>query len=557
MMSTMTVRAAPTLLLAFAFASGACGGGSPKPAAPTVARVVPVAAAPIATSEPPRPAPPEVWMALPRPSRSLARVRPLLAVAPGASAMLDAALEKARPFDLEQPVFFAARGRSQMMSVGVGAEVAEMLRKASSESCVVFEQGGASRFGCVYGGPFDAELVRFVPERVVSSDVHFEGTPSGFAELSRAKKAGRGEAPPAKGEDDAKALLTAATMFDLDRIAFDLTLDATPELQASFHTRGAGEGPTALAAPVAPPPAGFAALPEDAEIAVFAHAPSAAQSRRLRDLFFGWIELGETPACVDVQKAERAELEKLLFTGGSVVVGAGFDRGRIERASEALAKAPEDAKRLETMRLAAGGWGIVGLEEPAARWQAGLEALEHLTCPARHPERPASKVTVTRKFPADARLPTGTVEITTSRPATKTAPASVQVVLVAPDRSTGTERTWIAFAADAKLARTKLQRVLAGPGARPRALPARLTMPASLGALVTPAGAAWLFAGDSDKTASLAPLATKMLAARARPTGGRTPIVVQVAPAREGSGGELGVRVSFDPAAVADVASFF
>lgn len=557
-MTSMTRRGLPTILLAVAL--GACGGGAaPRQAAAPVAQVAQVApvasASPVAVApEPARAVEPDVWISVPRPSRSLARVRPLLAGMPEANAALEAALSKARPFDLEAPVTYAMKGQAQVMSFGVTAEVAEALRKTPDEHCTVFAHGGAARFGCVTGGPFDPDLVRFVPATSVTSDVHFEGTAAGFAELSRAKKADDGSPADAKVEEDAKALLAVATMLDVQRFAIDVTLDPNPQVRVALRTGGGQEGATLLGAPVAPPPSGFAALPEDAELALFAHAPSAESMRRLREMFFGWVELADPPACARIWRAERKELERLLFTGGSVVVAAGVDRAPLERASEALVAAPKDKKRLEAMRSAAGGWAVVGLEESAAGWQAGFEALEKLSCPDRNPVRPPEKVVVSRNLPAQLGLPPGTLEITSTRPASDMFPANRRVILVAPDRNGGgKERTWIAFAGDTNVARAKLRRVLAGRPARARR--ADLESPASVGASLTPLGAAWLAAGDSGKVATLAPLAAKVLALRARESGRPGPaILLKGAPEREGVGGSLAVRFSLPPAALAAIA---
>jgi hypothetical protein len=475
------------------------------------------------------------WASAPYPARSIARLRALLHNAPNALSMLDGMLLRFAGFDFEQPAYLTSNGRDHVFSVGVGRELAEALRKSNeSEKCALVDVRGSVRLACGGEGKPSAEASRTEPPRAAWSDVHVEANGAGLRALAKSKL------------NDDKALDSLA---GLDRMSLDLTLEGAPELRVGWHV--SGEDPASVAwlnAPVLPPPPGFFALPADSEMAIFGHAPPAADQGPIKKLFLDAV--GEKNSdCPATSAAERADIEKLFFTGGSFVGAVGFDRARVESAAEALTKAPADKKKLAAARDAVKAWGIFGVEEPAARWAEGLLALQKRECPKKG--KPKNQITVNKKLSPRLGLPAGTVEIT------KVTPSSRDVLLIAPDRSTATERTWITVAHDEATAVARLKGVLAGPsalGARPGV--ASLREPASAGAFVTASGLALAFA-DETTDAQIVAEAQAVLRARDLATGGRTPIVLRMASTHDtkGKGGETSVRISLDAAALGDVAA--
>jgi len=543
------VRGRRTVALAAALSLSllAVGCGTRKPPVTTAAAKVtttataaPETAAPVATP----PAGPAVgaWVSVPYPARTIARLRALLHNAPNALRMFDAALMRSQGFDLEQPVLLTSDGDSYVFSLGLGQELAESLRKANeSEKCSIIDVRGKLRFACGGATKPDDSAARAVPPRQTSADVHAEAGIGVIRDLAKNKL----------HEDKVSDAIAG-----LDGMSLDLTLEGTPELRVGWHVDGE-QGMGWLNAPVAAPPPAFFQLPEDSELAIFGHAPSAADQAPMKKLVLESVG-GKDSECAATTAAERAEIEKLFFTGGSFVGAVGLERAKAEAAAEALGKAPTDKKKLAAARDAVKAWGVFGVDEPSSRWVDGLAALQRLDCAKKG--TPKRVVKVNKKLAPRLGLPPGTVEITNVRPADKTdkdSLASRDIMLVAADRASGTERTWIAFAHDEATAVARLRGVLAGPSALASRPGLRsLRDPASAGAFVTAAGLMWLF-GDEKTDLQILAASRALLRARDLPTGGRTPIVLRMASSHDGKGkgGETSVRMSLDPAALGDVAA--
>jgi hypothetical protein len=509
----------PTVAVVVALASVGCGAplasGRARTAAPFLTA---------ASSERGRASGPEVERVLvvPRPARSFARLRGLLRETPAALAVVDQALANFQSFELDEPILSVAGAHQTVTSFGISRETASRLRstRGKGDKCDALDVEGKPRIVCALDsadglGDSGRALGAVTPPQV-TSDLHMEMSSAMLARELR-KNAG------AKGLD---ALLGPLGPFSLD-----VSLEGTPEVRFAFTLDGKkGIGAALLEAPVARPPVTFFRLPADAEMAAFAHAPSAADQDASREtLASGLVDAMGSDCTVAEKRSARAEIEKLFFTGGSVSLAVGFDRARAEAAADA-----GDKRKLHEAERA---WAVVGVEEPAERWSQGVTWLTTHGCGKSRPSVTVGKAT------ARLGLPAGTLEVVD-----RSAKDGVVYTFVVPD---GAARTWIAIGPhEASLA----ARVRASVGGATEATLAGrsglgvLRGPATFGGFVTASSLAWLLHPDDP---------AGVRAARALPTAGRTPVAFRTAIVRDGAGGTVGTRVTMEPAALADLLALF
>jgi hypothetical protein len=466
---------------------------------------------------------------VPRPARSLARLRGLVRGSAAATAALAATSRFETLFDLDQPIQSVKRGDVQITSFGVSRAMATKLReKGGDGACDVTADRALPRMFCGLGDAAltpEARKLGSLAPRAAASDLHMAISREGLSRQLGSKDL----APRAR-----------TLMQDFSGVSLDVSLEGTPEVRLAFALEG--EDPLTsvlLDAPVAPPPAAFFRLPADAEVALFAHAPAAADIAGLRasllDEGARFLDEGCTPA----ETAEtRSHLDALLFTGGTVAMAAGFDR----RSLEGAAAAAKDEAALGALEAADRAWFVLGFEEPSARW------VENVSWLARHACGPSGTRAKVGKPSARLGLPAGAVEIVEPKS------TSGKFTLVVPD---GASRTWLAIGDDEAALASHVRVALRGAtdatlAGRPGL--AQLRGAATFGGFVTAMGAGWV-AGHGEPQA----LRAATLAARALPTGGRTPIPFRgsVVRAEAGTSGSVSVRVALDGSALGDLLSVF
>ena len=489
---------------------------------------------------------PASFVVLPHPARSLGRLRALLRGAPAAMPVLDRATAWARNVDLDQPVFAVFEGGgSSATAVGLTPDVAKATRESAQSAqtdCDVVDVAGAARFVCPRG-PDGAALKASAASTppATSADAHMEldaGTIAGFA---------------AQGGGARAALERLAIGSEIRSVGVDLALDGPGEVKVSVALDPKGRWSAgALAAPVAAPPSTFARLPADSELAVFFHAPGAADQGVFKKEILDVI-VKEGGECTAQENADaRAHFEKVLFTGGSAAVGVGFDRGAAESAAEALVKAPTDKRKQAALRASATAWAVIGVEEPAARWLDNVPWLAKAHC---QKEKKQSKVVVVPKPSPRFGLPAGAIEIVERR--TKDGAAVSSFTFVVPDKSGGPERTWIAVGDDETVVATRVRAAAKGDSdatLAKRSGIAPLREPATTAGFITAAGISWLF-GDLGDPAALVRTANGILRSRSLPTGARTPILFRAETSK--AEGRVAARLSLDGAAIGDLASVY
>jgi hypothetical protein len=530
-------------------ACASCGGGAkPPPAqAPSAAPQAATDAAPAKEENADSGAKKaESFVVVPRPSRSLARLRTLMRGSPSALGVVDKLASFGRNIDLEQPVYAVLAGLSSATSVGLTPEVAKTAREASTNECDVIDVQGVPRYVCP-SGPDGEKLkpLAAAPPPSATTDAHVELTADGLAKL-----AGRGGGPTA-------ILERFALGTEIRSVSADLALEGAAEVKLTFGLSGKGRWASgAISAPVAAPPSTFARLPADAEIAFFLHAPPAADQGVFRKEILDGIAATDAN-CTESEIAEaRSHFEKLLFTGGSLSLAAGFDRTAAETAAEAFVKTAVDKRKNTALRAATAAWIVVGVEEPAAKWVDNVTWLTKTHCAK---DKKPTKVTVLPKPSPRLGLPAGAVEIIERKQKDNTAPVSYTFIV--PDKSGGPERTWIAVGEDEAIVAARVKASAVGAPDATLAKRSGLTAlrePATFAGFFTATGFAWA-TGDAKDLASAARMATVVQQSRFLATGGRTPVVFRgemTKDANSKSGdGQFALRVGLDGAAIGDLAT--
>ncbi|HEY8080201.1 MAG TPA: hypothetical protein VIF62_38995 [Labilithrix sp.] len=481
---------------------------------------------------------PESFVVVPHPARALGKLRSLLRGAPAALPVLDHAMGWAKNVDLDQPIYTVFVEGSSATSVGLTPEIAKATKESANTECDVVDGASGTRFVCPRGpdGASAKPLAGATPPEF-PSDAHME------VDIKTLLRFGGGGA----------AALTRVTIgTELKSFTADVSLDGPGEVKAAVGLNPKGKWSAALlAAPVAAPPSTFARLPADAEIAFFANAPAAGDQGPFKDFVLDAItKSGDS--CTPAETADaRAHFEKVLFTGGSVAAALGFDRAAAETAADALLKAPADKNKQNAMKKASAAWFVAGVEEPAAKWLENVPWLAKSHCG----KKQAPKVTVTPKPSPRLGLPAGSVEIIERR--TKEGASPLSFTFIVPDKSSGTERTWIAAGDDENVVAARVRIAAKGdPDATlaKRSGIASLRDPATAAGFVTAAGVAW-FLGDTNDPVAIQRAASMVARSRSLPTGARTPILFHAETAKADA--KITARLSLDGAAIGDAAALY
>jgi hypothetical protein len=238
-------------------------------------------------------------------------------------------------------------------------------------------------------------LTRTTPRASVPSDLRLEvrlGPLKAFAVLARAQLPailrGLGVNPardPGLGE-----LIDAATgelvdlVGDLDRVAIDMKLEEAQATATALTTFSSQNSLTARVLTEHPervdlPPAPFWKLPNDADLAFFQRGLDAKDIDRPRELLLKAI--AQAMAHQGLPEADSKALTDTfgkMLSGAPVVVARGVDAATVQKA-QALVQAAKDDSAREAARRAVGealmGWWVIGVDEPAARWQGNAKEL--------------------------------------------------------------------------------------------------------------------------------------------------------------------------------------
>lgn len=555
----MTSARSRVTILALTLGTAACGTATMHHTkTQTDAASLPVATKEAAAIAPP----PSLRMVMPRPGRSLPRLESLLGSSPMFGFFERLISGAARGFDGERPMIVVATDKKHVAySFGIppGSEKAQRerfqksgLSRSAKESvdaedrpltCEVVSGFDGLRSVCVNAQASEedddawdklAPLVTAQPH-ATEADIRLDFDARVYAD---------GAKGVSTTDDAALNAMFEALGRDVTSGNVEIMLQGTPEIRIAVGLEG--KSPltrAALSAPALPPPASFAKLPQDADLALFAHGPATDASKPARDALLVVMD-GAMDGCSDAEKVQnKAEIEALVFTGGSFSFAEGYDRARVEDAARALTKkGSADARAVQVARSAMTTWSIAGFEEPSDRWKKGLGYLAAHDC-----SKGANKAASQKPSPA-WKLPAGSIEIVTTKTRGKT--KSKSFVFVAPEG----ERTWIAFGDDEAVVARRLKATV--DGAAPlsaRVSPELLKAPAAFGGFVTSSYFAWhgLDGGATPTTIGFDARRILMLASQS--TGGRTPIPFAVTAATEKGGGELRARLRFDAAAISDL----
>ncbi|AKU94418.1 hypothetical protein AKJ09_01082 [Labilithrix luteola] len=471
--------------------------------------------------------------------------------------------------DLERPVVFTTTGKDRVFAYSLAIVPGqEKTARAHLEKLgIAAVAGGKSgKFVCdvVRGsdGPRkvcagnEETLATLGPGAVnvpagMTSDLRFEMDTTVAAKMQKARKQAAKAAAGDTSKDASDAFVDTA-VADLGRFTADVSYDGGFDVRLAMQVKG--QSPiwhTVFEAPAKAPPTTFALLPEDSEIALFAHAPPPGATKELREI----AEAALVSDCSEGDaRAAREAFDTILFTGGSVAFAIGYDRSKAESAAKSLVgKAGSNPDSVERARIALSSWALFGFEEPTERWLGALRKLESLDCNSKG-KTSSTKTRIVSPTKA-LGLPAGTTEFvevhTAKNPKDKPKPTTY--IFVVPDGS----RTWLAIGED-ELAIAARLRASVDPKGRhlgERVGGELLRTPATGAAVFSAEALAW--AGhDLDSTPSILRSAELLVAAASMPTGGRTPIPVSFVSSPDGKGGELRLRSRVDSAAVGDVISF-